>query len=232
MGLSTMARVRFQNRTEAGRQLAGSLAHYQGQPNVIVLALPRGGVPVAAEVAAALGAPLDLLLVRKLGLPGHEELAMGAIASGGAMVLNESLLDQLPIDQGTIDSVADRERRELTRRDHAYRGERQPPAVEGKTVIVVDDGLATGATMRAGVAALRQLQPDRVVVAVPVAPPDTVSLLEQETDEVVALSTPEPFYGVGYWYEDFTQTSDDEVRGHLAQAWQAPARPGAVPPPQ
>lgn len=227
-----MARMRFQNRTEAGRQLAASLGHYRRQPNVVVLALPRGGVPVAAEVASSLGAPLDLLLVRKLGLPGHEELAMGAIASGDAMVLNESLLSQLPIGQDTINSVAERERRELARRDQAYRGERPPPAVEGKTVIVVDDGVATGATMRAGISALKQLMPARIVAAVPVAPPDTVNLLEQEADEVVALSTPEPFYGVGYWYEDFGQTSDEEVRSHLAQAWQGSARSGAVPPPE
>lgn len=226
-----MARMRLKDRREAGRQLAALLGHYRGQPNVIVLALPRGGVPVAAEVAERLGAPLDLMLVRKLGTPGHEELAMGAIASGGAMVFNEELLRQLPIRQESIDAVVAQEQRELQRRDAAYRGQRPPPPVEGKTVILVDDGLATGATMRAAVAALSQRRPVRVVVAVPVAPPDTVEALESEVDEVVCLSTPEPFYGVGYWYENFEQTSDEEVREQLSKAWRgeqttAPRGPG------
>jgi len=220
--------MRFRDRREAGQRLAAALRQYADQDDVLVLALPRGGVPVAAEVAEALRAPLDLMLVRKLGTPGHEELAMGAIASGGAIVFNEDLLLSLGIDRRTVDAVIAREQAELARRDRAYRGTRPPPEVRGRTVLLVDDGLATGATMRAAVQALRRLQPARAVVAVPVAPPDTVERLRSEADEVVVLRTPEPFFGVGNWYEDFSQTSDEEVKASLARHWSAPSyrRPG------
>jgi len=216
--------TRFRDRVEAGQRLAEALRRYAGQDDVLVLALPRGGVPVAAELADALGAPLDLMLVRKLGTPGHEELALGAIASGGAIVFNDDLLAALGIARDTIDAIIERERKELARRDYAYRGARPPPEVAGKTVLLVDDGLATGATMRAAVQALRRQRPGRVVVAVPVAPPDTVERLRAEVDEVVALATPEPFFGVGHWYQDFSQTSDEEVRAHLARHWKASNR--------
>jgi putative phosphoribosyl transferase len=209
-----MANMRFRDRPDAGRRLAPLLDAYAGH-DVVVLALPRGGVPVAAEVAERLNAELDVLLVRKLGLPGHEELAMGAIASGGAMVLNDDLLSQLPVDDAVIDRVRAAEQQELERRDQAYRGDRPMPQLEDREVIIVDDGLATGATMRAAVSALRQYRPRRIVVAVPVAPPETVRELEQEADQVVSLLTPTPFYGVGYWFEDFSQTTDDEVRSLL-----------------
>lgn len=214
-----MARERFEDRIDAGHRLAEALTQHIGEKDLIVLALPRGGVPVAAEVASALDAPLDLLLVRKLGTPGHEELAMGAIASGGTVVFNQDLLSYLPVPQSTMDAVIFRERQELARRDQAYRGDRPQPAVEGRTVILVDDGLATGATMRAAIQALRQRKPKRIVVAVPVAPPDTVERLQQEADEVECLVAPDPFYGVGYWYEDFSQTTDEEVRAYLSRAW-------------
>lgn len=212
-----MARVRMRDRREAGRRLAERLGRYRAQPDMLVLALPRGGVPVAAEVARELRAPLDLLLVRKLGTPGHEELAMGAIASGDTMALNEDLLARLP--EGSLERALAKERPELTRRERTYRGDRPPPEVAGKTVILVDDGLATGATMRAAVSALAVRSPARVVVAVPVAPPETIAELEAEVDEVVCLATPEPFFGVGYWYEDFEQTSDEEVITVLGRAW-------------
>jgi predicted phosphoribosyltransferase len=196
--------------------LAQALARYAGRDDVIVLGLPRGGVPVAFEVAQALPAPLDVFLVRKLGVPGQEELAMGAIASGGVRVLNHSILGLLLLDERDVEAVAAREQRELARREQAYREDRAEPALAGKVVIVIDDGLATGATMRAAVAALRQRQPARVVVAVPVGAADTCALLREEADEVVCLRSPEPFGGVGLWYDDFSQTSDDEVRALLA----------------
>jgi predicted phosphoribosyltransferase len=185
---------------------------------VLVLALPRGGVPVAFEVARALGAPLDVFLVRKLGVPGHEELAMGAIATGGVRVVNEAVVRELGIGGEVIDAVAGRERAELERRERAYRGERPAPEVRGRAVILVDDGLATGSTMRAAALAVRRQEPERVVVAAPVAARATCAELLAEVDDVVCAATPEPFYGVGRWYEDFSQTTDEEVRELLARA--------------
>jgi len=181
----------------------------------MVLGLPRGGVPVAAEVARALGAPLDVFLVRKLGLPGQEELAMGAIASGGARVLNDEVVNALRLPESVLEQVTERERAELERRDRAFRGDRPPPDVRGRVAIVVDDGLATGSTMRAAIAALRTLEPARIVVAVPAAPPATCEELRAEVDDLVVLLTPHPFHAVGLWYEDFTPTSDQEVRAIL-----------------
>ena len=212
------------DRVEAGRALASLLRDYADRPDVIVLALPRGGVPVAFEVARALHAPLDVFLVRKLGVPGHEELGMGAVATGGVIVLNEQVVRALGIPSRVIESVAAREQRELERRGRAYRGDRPPPDVRGRTVILVDDGLATGGTMLAAVRALRQEQPARIVVAVPIAARETCDLLRQEADKVVCAATPEPFHAVGVWYQDFTQTSDDEVRELLARAAE-PAEP-------
>lgn len=209
---------RFRDRTDAGRLLAEKLAAYAHRPDVMVLALPRGGVPVAYEVARALGAPLDVFLVRKLGLPGHEELAMGALASGGVRVLNDQVVRALRIPDYVIDAVAAWENQELARRERLYRGDRPPPDVRGRTVILIDDGLATGATMLAAVKALRQLQPVRIVVAVPTAAPDTCEMLRAEVDEVICAITPEPFHAVGLWYEDFSQTTDEEVRELLAQS--------------
>lgn len=211
--------MRFIDRQDAGERLA-DLLERRVAADALVLALPRGGVPVAAVIARRLGLELDVLLVRKLGVPGHEELAMGAIATGGAQVLNQEVLAQLPIDPGMVEAVKQREQLELQRREQAYRGNRPMPRLQGREVILVDDGLATGATMRAAVQALQQYQPQRLIVAVPVAPPEAVLQLEQEADEVVCLLTPSVFYGVGYWYEDFSQTSDDEVRTLLRDARQ------------
>lgn len=202
----------FQNRTEAGRILAKRLASYAGRSDVLVLALPRGGVPVAYEVARALGAPLDVFVVRKLGLPGHEEMAMGAIASGGICILNDDVVQALRIPENVIEDVAAKEFRELERREKAYRDHRPVPVVNGRTVILVDDGLATGSTMRAAVAALRRLGPARLVVAVPTAAPSTCEEFRHEADECICDITPDPFYAVGLWYEDFSQTTDNEVR--------------------
>jgi predicted phosphoribosyltransferase len=213
-----MKESRFRNRSEAGRQLAAKLAAYAKRPEVIVLALPRGGVPVAYEVAQALEAPLDVFLVRKLGVPGHEELAMGAIASGGVRVINQDVVRALGIPQAVIDAVAAREQQELERRERLYRGDRPAPDVRGRTVILVDDGLATGATMSAAVQALKQQGAGRVVVAVPIAPPDTCDRLREDVDDIVCAVTPEPFHAVGLWYEDFSQTTDEEVRDLLARA--------------
>ncbi|MBV9493552.1 MAG: phosphoribosyltransferase [Acidobacteria bacterium] len=182
-----------------------------GRDDVLVLALPRGGVPVAAGVAAALGAPLDVFIVRKLGVPGQEELAMGAIASGGVRVLNDEVLGYVPVPAAAIDRVTAREQKELERREREYRGDRPPLDVEEKTVIVVDDGLATGSTMRAAVEALRQLDPRAIIVAVPVAAPSTCEAFRSIADDVLCLATPEPFQAVGLWYEDFEQTTDEEV---------------------
>lgn len=208
----------FRDRTDAGRMLAAQLKKYAGKPDLIVLALPRGGVPVAYEVAKALHAPLDVFIVRKLGVPGHEELAMGAVASGGVRVLNDHVVKGLRIPQYVIDAVVNWETEELKRRERLYRGDRPPPDVRGKTVILVDDGLATGSTMLAAVQALRQQGPDKIVVAVPVAAPDTCELVKAYVDEVVCAATPEPFYAVGLWYQDFSQTSDEEVRELLARS--------------
>ncbi len=208
----------FQNRSEAGKYLATRLTNFVNRDDVLVLALPRGGVPVAYEVAKALHAPLDIYLVRKLGVPGQEELAMGAIATGGVRVLNEDVIKYLSIPKSVIDSVAEIELRELERRERAYRGNRPEPDVRGKTVILVDDGLATGSTMRAAAEALRQQQPARIVVAVPVSAPQTCDEYRMGVDEIVCAVTPEPFYGVGQWYVDFSQTTDEEVRQLLAKA--------------
>jgi predicted phosphoribosyltransferase len=207
---------RFRNRTEAGRRLAEKLA-YADRPDILVLALPRGGVPVGYEVARALGAPLDVFLVRKLGVPGYEELAMGAVATGGVRVLNDEIVQGLGISEHAIDAAVGREMQELARRERLYRGDRPPPDVAGRTVILVDDGLATGATMRAAIRALRPQHPARIVVAVPTASPDTCEALKAEADDVFCVMTPEPFFAVGHWYDDFTQTTDDEVRELLAR---------------
>jgi predicted phosphoribosyltransferase len=214
----------FHDRADAGRVLARRLSRYANRPDVLVLALPRGGVPVAHEAARALNAPLDVFLVRKLGVPGQEELAMGAIATGGVRVLNEDVVRTLQIPDEVIDSVAEAQWRELERRERSYRDDRPLPDVCGRTVILIDDGLATGSTMRAAVAALRRQRPARIVVAVPVASASTCEDLRNEVDEVVCSQTPDPFYAVGSWYEDFTQTSDAEVHALLEQA----ARPGAA----
>jgi erythromycin esterase-like protein/predicted phosphoribosyltransferase len=207
----------FRDRREAGRLLAKKLPSYANRSDVIVLALPRGGVPVAHEVARALGAPLDVFVVRKLGVPGYEEFAMGAVATGGTRVLNKSVVDGLDIPDHVIDAVAVREKQELARRERLYRGGRPPPDVQGRTVILVDDGLATGATMRAAILALRQRHPARIVVAVPTASPETCEEMKEAADDVICGMTPEPFEAVGRWYADFSQTSDEEVRDLLAQ---------------
>jgi putative phosphoribosyl transferase len=208
----------FRDRRDAGRRLAAGLGRYAGRRDVLVLGLPRGGVPVAAEVAAALGAPLDVFVVRKLGVPGREELAMGAIASGGVQVLNDDVVRQLGIPERAIERATAAEQRELERRERAYRGNRPPPDPRGKVVVLVDDGLATGATMRAAVRAVRRLDPGRVVVAVPVGAATTCEEFAGVADEVVCATEPDPFLAVGHWYEDFSQTTDDEVRDLLARA--------------
>jgi len=213
---------RFRDRREAGRELAARLADYAGRPDVVVLALPRGGVPVAFEVAQRLGAPLDVFVVRKLGVPGHEELAMGAIASGGVRVLNEDVVRALGIPDEVVERVTAREQEELARRERLYRGARPPLAVEGRTVVLVDDGLATGATMRAAVQALRRAGAARIVVGVPVAAPDSCAALRGEVDDLVCVEIPPLFFAVGQAYEDFSPTSDDEVRELLARARAAP----------
>jgi putative phosphoribosyl transferase len=211
---------RFRDRTEAGRLLAEQLTAYANRPDVLVLALPRGGVPVAYEVARALGAPLDVFVVRKLGVPGYEELAMGAVATGGVRVLNDQIVAGLRIPDHVIEAVAASEQQELARRERLYRGDRPPPDVGHRTVILVDDGLATGATMQAAIKALRALQPARIVVAVPTGSPETCEQLKAQADDVICAITPEPFHAVGLWYEDFTQTTDEEVRDLLARAAQ------------
>lgn len=206
----------FRDRVEAGELLAERLAAYAGRDDVAVLALPRGGVPVAHEIARALQVPFDVFVVRKLGVPGYEELAMGAIASGGARVINHEVVNALGIPMNVIDAIAQTEQIELDRRERLYRGTRSPVNLVNRTVILVDDGLATGSTMRAAVMAARQRQPARVVVAVPVGAPTTCADLSREADDVVCLRTPEPFVAVGRWYRDFTPTSDEEVRTLLA----------------
>jgi putative phosphoribosyl transferase len=213
----------FRDRIEAGQLLAEKLTRYANQPNVIVLGLPRGGVPVAFEVAKALRAPLDVFVVRKLGTPGRRELAMGAIATGGVRVLNEEVVGGLGISMEMIDAVTAGEKQELKRRELAYRGSYSEPEVRGKTVILIDDGIATGSTMRAGVRALNVQHPAQLVVAVPTVAGATYAELRPEVDELVALMTPELFYGVGEWYEDFSQTSDAEVTDLLerARSWMA-----------
>ena len=208
----------YRDRIHAGKHLAAQLGEYANRDDVLVLALPRGGVPVAYEVAKALHAPLDIFLVRKLGVPGHEELAMGAIATGGVRVLNDDVVDYLQIPGGVIDSMTTIEERELVRRERAYRGDRPEPDVRRKTVILIDDGLATGSSMRAAAAALRQQDPAKIVVAVPVSAPQTCDEYRMGVDEIVCAKTPEPFLGVGQWYRNFSQTTDEEVRELLLEA--------------
>ncbi|MBE9140605.1 phosphoribosyltransferase [Nodosilinea sp. LEGE 07088] len=206
----------FQNRTDAGRQLADRLQGYANRPDVLVLGLPRGGVPVAYEVAQALHAPLDVCLVRKLGVPEHKELALGAIASGGVRVFNYGIIHRFQISIPTIATIAAQEQRELERRDRAYRGDRPLPQICDRTVILVDDGIATGATMRAAIAVIAAQQPAQLVVATPVAAPATCEALSHEVDEVVCVTLPESLNAIGYWYEDFSPTTDADVRQLLA----------------
>jgi len=208
----------FQDRTDAGRELAAKLRDYADRPDVLVLALPRGGVPVAAVVADELNAPLDVFVVRKLGVPFQPELAMGAIATGGVRVLNEDVVRMLNIPDDVIDQVTIRERRELERRERDYRGERPPTDVRGKTVILIDDGLATGSTMRAAVEALREQRPAKIVVAVPVGAPETCDEIQHLADEAICARAPEPFHAVGMWYDDFSQTTDEEVHELLEKS--------------
>jgi putative phosphoribosyl transferase len=208
----------FRNRSDAGQYLATKLLQYKGREDVLVLALPRGGVPVAFEVARVLQVPMDIFLVRKLGVPGHEELAMGAIATGGVRVLNEDTVNYLGIPPDVIDSVAEMELKELKRREIAYRGNRPEPHVKGKTVILIDDGLATGSTIRAAAQALRGQDPAWIIVAVPVSAPQTCDEYRMGVDEIVCAVTPKRFLGVGRWYVDFSQTTDEEVRDLLELA--------------
>lgn len=221
---------RYRDRAEAGRILAAALRGYAGRPEVRVLALPRGGVPVGLELARELRAPLGLCLVRKLGVPWHRELAMGAVASGGVRVLNEDVIAHLAITPEELEAVTAKEVRELARREAAYLGDRPPMAVAGCTVILVDDGVATGATLFAAIRALRASQPARLVVAVPVAPADTLARLRAEADEVVCPLVPAGFQAIGEWYDDFSQTSDEEVRAGLAEAQALSGRTPPSPP--
>jgi putative phosphoribosyl transferase len=207
----------FRDRVEAGEALAESLSHFGDRDDVVVLALPRGGVPVAYQVARALRVPFDVFVVRKLGVPGHEELAMGAIASGGVQLINDDVAGPLGIPPSVIDSVARQEQIELERREQLYRGNREPIGLTNKTVIIVDDGLATGSTMRAAVKAVRLGNPTRVIVAVPVGAPSTCAELARDADEVVCVRMPDPFVAVGLWYRDFAPTSDREVRALLGK---------------
>ena len=202
----------FRDRQEAGRLLAHRLATLKNRPDLIVMGLPRGGVPVAHEVAKALNAPLDVFIVRKLGVPGHEELAMGAVASGGVRILNDEVIRHLNITKEAIDAATLRELGELERRERLYRDNRPMPEIQGKTVIVVDDGLATGSTMKVALAALRRKHPARLIVAVPIAPPETCESLRNDADEIVCAATPESFVAVGAWYRQFDQITDEEVR--------------------
>ena len=214
-----MIRPLFLDRHDAGRQLANVLHKYADLPKLLILGLPRGGVPVAYEVARALNAPLDIFMVRKLGVPGHEELAMGALATGDVMVWNHDVIDLVRPSQAEVDDLIERERRELARRDVLYRGNRPHPQLRERVVILIDDGLATGASMRAAAAALRQQEPDTLIVAVPVAPAEACELLRKECDDVVCAVTPQPFTAVGLWYQDFAPTSDQDVRALLERAW-------------
>jgi putative phosphoribosyl transferase len=207
----------FQDRVHAGRILGQALRGYANHPDVMVLGLPRGGVIVASEVAKILQAPLDVYVVRKLGLPGHEELAIGAIASGGVRVLNQELVDYLGVDTRVVDGVAERESVELARREAAYRADRSPLDVHGRTVVLIDDGIATGSTMLAAIAALRRGEPSRIVAAAPVGSGEACFAMQRAADEVICAMTPEPFFGVGRWYDDFSQVDDDEVRRVLRE---------------
>lgn len=208
----------FRDRRAAGKKLAEKLIQYSDRADVIILALPRGGVPVAYEVAYALRVPMDIFIVRKLGWPGHEEMAIGAIASGGVKVLNEDIVRYLNIPEALIDAVAKRELRELERREQAYLGNRPKLELNDRTVIIVDDGLATGASMRAAIRGVRAHSPAQVIIAVPTAAPETCEALTAEVDHIICATTPEPFYGVSRWYEDFSQTTDEEVRTLLQNA--------------
>ncbi|MEQ8974650.1 MAG: phosphoribosyltransferase [Coleofasciculus sp. C1-SOL-03] len=208
----------FKNRQEAGQRLASDLKEYANRPDVIVLGLPRGGVPVAYEVARGLDAPLDVWLVRKLGAPGHEELAMGAIASGGTRILNKDVVRSLGVSEQAIDKVAAKEQQELERREKAYRGDLPPLELRDRTVLLVDDGLATGASMHAAAVALRQYDPKKIIAAVPVAAPETCQEFKVEVDEIICTETPQPFYAVGLWYNKFDQTTDQEVRDLMERA--------------
>lgn len=214
----------FNDRVDAGRKLAKDLLKYANRSDVLILALPRGGVPVAFEVAKELNVKMDVFIVRKLGVPGNEELAMGAIASDNIRVLNEDVVMSFQIPERVIDMVAENERKELERRERAYRGDRPKPEIEGSTVILIDDGLATGATMRAAAAALKTKNPAKIVIAVPTAAPDICEIFRKEVDEIICLATPEPFYGVGAWYEDFSQTTDKEVCELLDKARNFPIK--------
>ena len=211
----------YRDREEAGRALALALIAYANRPDVLVLGLPRGGVPVAAQVADALHAPLDVFVVRKLGVPGHEELAFGAIASGGVKVLNDDVVAMAGISEAVMSGIVQAEEQEIARRDRLYRGDREPVQLGGHTVILIDDGLATGATMRAAAQAIQAMQPARLVVAVPVAVGEACAELRETVDEVVCAATPDPFHAVGVWYEDFAQTSDAEVRDLLDRNWRS-----------
>jgi len=210
----------FKDRRDAGRKLAQKLSAYANRSDVIALALPRGGVPVAYEVALALNAPLDIFTVRKLGLPGHEELAMGAVASGGARVFNQDVVRTFNIPQGVVEAVAKQELKELERRERAFRGDREMREIHDRTAILIDDGLATGASMQAALMGLRARDPARIVVAVPTAPLETCEAFQPLVDEMICATTPEPFYGVGQWYEDFSQVTDEQVQTLLEQASQ------------
>lgn len=218
MGGNLVSPPLYRDRVDAGRQLAERLSSLANRPDLLVLALPRGGVPVGYEVARALNAPLDVFLVRKLGVPGHEEYAMGAIASDGVRVLNEDVIAALAIPDRAVAAVADEEGRELARREAAYRGNRPRPRIEGRTVILVDDGLATGATMRAAALAVAAEEPAELVIAVPVAAAETCEELARIADQVVCAATPEPFRAVGLWYADFDQTTDEDVRELLGKS--------------
>jgi len=208
----------YRDRYEAGRTLAELLQEYRGREEVIVLALPRGGVPVGYEIARALGVPLDVFIVRKLGVPGHEELAMGATASGNVTVVNREVVDELRIPQSELQRVQAREAKEIARRESLYRDSRPRPGIEGKTVILVDDGLATGSTMRAAIEAVRKRNPKQVIMAVPAASEETCNAFRKEADDVICAITPDPFVAVGLWYEDFSPTTDEEVRELLNKA--------------
>ena len=210
--------VLFTDRRDAGRKLAKKLSAYANRSDVVVLALPRGGVPVAYEVARALNAPLDIFTVRKLGLPGHEELAMGAIATGGARVINQDVVRTFNVPQGMIEAVARQELKELERRERVFRGNHPMSEIHNKTVILIDDGLATGASMHAAILGLRAREPARIVGAVPTAALETCEAFQQKVDEMICATTPEPFYGVSRWYEDFSQTTDEEVQALLEGA--------------
>lgn len=209
---------RFQDRREAGRRLAGELSGYDGRENTLVLGLPRGGVPVAFEVASGLRLPLDVFVVRKLGVPGHEELAMGAVASGGARVTNDDVVSLLGIAEEDLEAACRRETAEVERREEAYRNHRPPLTVEGKTILLIDDGVATGSTMLAAIEALRRQGAARIVVAVPAMAPSSLPIFKRKADDVVAVITPDNFMAVGQWYDDFSQTSDEEVQGLLDKA--------------